>query len=526
MTSVASSNSDVRTQVNDNVLTTNKAVFEDPVTDRFLHDWSRPIRCACCNCFSFLLQLILVASSGSFLFGVNISLLNTSMDHISWELEWCDWRNGAEILNCDKQQNFKALVTTGMFIGAAIGSMTGGVFLSFGRRGMILLSMCVMMFGIVAQTCANSFSALLWARLLCGYAVGLLSVCVPLYMAEVCPSNVRGKYGVFHQLFITVGILVGTLIGMPLAFKTPIPEGSNVGDKDVDVFAKVWWRLMLGMCAVPTLLSAYCFGFVYTFETPTYYVERGSPQDAEQLLRLITGRNDVKDELQKIQEDVQQAKVANEAGMSLGQALKRSDYRFVIFYGCLLSAFQQFSGINVFMASSNDLFKEAGLSGKWPTIMSNIMNVVNCVMTFPAVPLIERLGRRTLLLGGSITMTIGVAPAAICYWALEDGSKITQWLALVGCMVFIIGFACTYGPILWVYLHEIYPTEIKGAASGLATAFNWVAGIIMVFVAQYLNVKTKWLVFMIMCGVGATIIALGMRETKGRTLGDSPYITK
>lgn len=500
---------------------------EDPVKREFMYDWNRKLTCGCCSCFSFLLQLILVASSGSFLFGMNIGLLNTSIDYIAWEYKWCSFESGGPITGCNAYTTYTAFVQTGVFIGAAIGSMTGGNFLAFGRRGMVLLSMAVFVLGIVSSVCANSFSALVWARLMCGYAVGLVSVCIPTYMSEVTPAASRGFYGVFHQLFVTVGLLVASLLGLPLALKSPMPDNDAtlVGKPKIDIFAAVWWRVMLGFGIIPVALTAYLMGFVYTFETPHYYVERNSPQDAEQLLMRLTDKSDVHQELEQIMNDLEVSRVAKANGMTLGQAWKRPDYRNVIIFGCVLSAFQQFSGINVFMASSNALFKEAGLSGHWPTIMSNIMNLINCVSTFPAVPLIEKMGRKSLLFTGTVVMTVGVAPAAICYWALADGSKITQWLALVGCLVFIIGFACTYGPVLWVYLFEIYPTEIKGAASGLATAFNWFAGIVMVFVSQYLDVKVKWLVFMIMCGIGSVIIGTCMRETKGRALGDSPYIT-
>ncbi|EZG68923.1 sugar transporter [Gregarina niphandrodes] len=516
--------------------TRNYEALEDPEGECAV-DWSSPFKTCWCGCFSFMMQLILVAACGSFLFGFNISLLNTAIGHIAWELEWCDWRGGTEdVTDCTAYKNYNAFISTAVFIGAAIGSMTGGVFMAFGRRGMILLSMAVFVFGIVSSCCANSFSALLWARLVCGYAVGLVSVCCPCYMSEITPPAVRGKYGVFHQLFVTVGILVGTLIGLPIALKCPIPNLSdqpavNINGKvvrpipDIEVFAKVWWRVMLGIGIIPVIFTSYLLGFVYTFETPYYYVEKGQIRDAQELLKKITKKSDVTEELTEIRQNVDEAMKAQEAGMTLGQAWKsRSDYRWVIFIGCLLAAFQQLGGINVFIASSNKLFQDAGLSGKWPTIMSNIMNLVNCVMTLPAVPLIERLGRRTLMIIGTVGMTIAVGPAAICYLALEDGSKVTQWLAIIGCIVFIIFFAATYGPILWVYLFEIYPIEIKGSAAGAATAVNWIAGIIMVFVTAYLDNKESYMIFFIMCGVSAVIVFLWMKETKGRQLGDSPFV--
>ena len=510
----------------------NREVREDPEEKGFMFDWDHGVRKTClCMCLSFLVQLIMLAATGSFLFGFNMSLLNTAIAHIAWEYQLCDFKAGnLEIDGCTLYTNFSAFVSTAVFIGAAAGSMGGGSFIAFGRRGMMLISMGVFVIGIISSVCANSFSALLWARLICGFAVGLVSVCCPMYMSEVTPTNVRGKYGVFHQLFITVGILGGTVVGLPLALKSPIPkledqEPINMPDgtsmkflPEIDAFSKIWWRVMLGVCILPVLFTTYLLVFIYRFETPYYYMENHSPKDSERLLQLITQKTDVTDELNRIADNVRQAQEAKSNGMSLAQAWRADkEYRWVIFFGCLLSAFQQLGGINVFIASSNKLFKDAGLSGKWPTIVSIIMNLVNCVMTIPAVPLVERLGRRSLILMGCIGMTVSVGPAAICYWALEEGSKITQWLAIVGCIGFIVFFAATYGPVLWVYLFEIYPIAITGAAAGSATACNWIAGIIMVFVTAYLDNKISYLIFLIMTGVSTLIVFLWMLETKAHS---------
>eukprot|EP01053_Blabericola_migrator_P004342 Blabericola_migrator_1__4341@NODE_2335_length_2918_cov_380_935812_g1461_i0_p2_GENE_NODE_2335_length_2918_cov_380_935812_g1461_i0NODE_2335_length_2918_cov_380_935812_g1461_i0_p2_ORF_typecomplete_len137_score14_62Sugar_tr/PF00083_24/2_6e18MFS_1/PF07690_16/0_00018LacY_symp/PF01306_19/0_0011Polysacc_synt_3/PF13440_6/0_0015CstA/PF02554_14/0_0062Polysacc_synt/PF01943_17/0_0081MFS_2/PF13347_6/0_23ABC2_membrane_5/PF13346_6/0_062Tetraspanin/PF00335_20/0_11Rhomboid/PF01694_22/0_42DUF4229/PF14012_6/1_1e03D len=134
------------------------------------------------------------------------------------------------------------------------------------------------------------------------------------------------------------------------------------------------------------------------------------------------------------------------------------------------------------MASSTALFSRKLVS------RVHCQQLINCVMTLPAVPLIERLGRKTLLLIGCIGMTVGVAPAAICYWAIPD-SDVTMYLAIVGCFIFIICFAATYGPILWS-----------------------------------LDNRVNYTLFMIMSAIGTAVVGVFMLETKGRALGDSPYI--
>jgi len=506
------------------------AIREDMVYDEFggepaKYDWSKSSKSCLCSCFKkYFVQLVLASCTGSFLFGLNISLLNTCLNYISWQWHWCDWPNEAPT-DCSANTNYNALTSTAMFIGAAVGSMSAGGLLVYGRRLFILVSMGIMAVGVVSQCVANSFSALFWARLIVGFGIGIVSFSVPTYMSEVTPAEERGKFGVFHQLFVTVGIFIGVLIGLPMPLVQLVPGAGD--DSGPEMFIEVWWRVMLGLGLLPIILSVYLFGFVFDFETPNYYIEHRQYADAEELLRRLTGQDDVKERLREIREEIDAAEQAKKDGMSLGMAWKNKEFRWVIVYGCMLSAFQQFSGINVFMTASNSLFMQAGLTGVGPTYASIGMDALNMVMTLPAVPLIEKLGRRTLMVIGTAGQTISVAPAAIMYWVNDDPDyKPTTYIAIVGCLCFIIFFACTYGPILWVYLFEIYPSEIKGAAAGLATGFNWIASIIMVFIPPYCENKYSYTIFTIMSGCAFVIVLLWMKETKGRPLGDSPFITK
>eukprot|EP01056_Protomagalhaensia_sp_Gyna25_P004008 Protomagalhaensia_sp_Gyna_25__4007@NODE_360_length_3735_cov_83_099026_g264_i1_p2_GENE_NODE_360_length_3735_cov_83_099026_g264_i1NODE_360_length_3735_cov_83_099026_g264_i1_p2_ORF_typecomplete_len533_score77_21Sugar_tr/PF00083_24/1_1e65MFS_1/PF07690_16/1_2e02MFS_1/PF07690_16/1_4e16TRI12/PF06609_13/4_3e02TRI12/PF06609_13/1_2e05TRI12/PF06609_13/54MFS_3/PF05977_13/0_0052MFS_3/PF05977_13/1_5e02TPR_6/PF13174_6/0_19_NODE_360_length_3735_cov_83_099026_g264_i120793677 len=364
-------------------------------------DWSKPMKSWMCTCLPYFLQLIMLACLGSFLFGFNLSLLNTSINHIAWEFRWCKYYTGDPIATCDEATIYKAFLSTSIFIGAAIGSLTGGVFLGFGRRGMMQISNVIFLLGIIGSCCAHSFSALLWARLCVGYGVGLISFIIPAYLSEITPSVKRGFYGVFHQLFVTIGILAGTVVGLPLPFKDPIPEPS-IAAPDISAFSKVWWRVMLGLAFIPVLLSLYLLGTVYTFETPHYYLEKGHIADAKALYERLLDSDDVDSALEEANHEVEEGRKARLAGVSLSAALKHKEYRHVIIVGCLLAAFQQLSGVNVFMAQSNKLFIDAGLTGYMPTVMTVVMCLINCIMTLPAVPLIESLGRRTLLLAGCI----------------------------------------------------------------------------------------------------------------------------
>lgn len=427
---------------------------------------------------------------------------------------------GYNDIGCPSLKWYNAFLATSVLVGATIGSLTGGNFLVFGRRTVLLVTMCIFLIGIVSCTVSNSFSALIWGRIVVGYAIGLVSVASPTYMSEVTPSSKRGSYGVMHQLMIVVGIFLPMLLGLPL-----VDPAAQDDLWRPSMFQEFWWRFMLATGILPTLLALYLLLCVYTFDTPVYYVEQRRFKDAAALLELIHGKQDIHEELESVIQNVREGELSKRNGMTFGVALKNPEYRHVIIVGIVLAAFQQFGGINVFMTSSSDIFRKAGLSGTMQIGMSVIMGAINIVMTFPTLYLIERMGRKSLMFIGSLLQFISVVPAAIMYWINPD-SPITQILAIIAVLGFVTFFAVAYGPVLWVYLFEIYPMEIKDVAAGVATAVNWVAGVIMVFVTGLLDNRESYTLFAGLQLVGTILIFFLMRETKGLALGDSPFITK
>lgn len=536
-----------------------------------LYPWHKFRPSCLCGCFNFVLQLVFVACCGSFLFGFNIALLNTAIKAVDSDMKMCgDYSNmgrqlviaqdafpdrstmdlckqlngcveecgvykngeldhikctgGYTDLDCDSLKWFDACVSCAILIGGAVGSMTGGRFMGRGRRLILVVDMVIFSIGVISSVCANSFSAMMWARLIVGYAVGLASVACPTYMSEITPPEKRGKYGVFHQLLVTVGILIAMVIGLPL---------QNPKERDYlwepPAFQRFWWRFMLGLGMLPALIGLYLLIAVYDFETPVWYVEQRRYKDAAEILERIYEKQDVQVELNTTIYNVRLGEESKKNGMTFGTALADPEYRWVIFVGVGLAGFQQFGGINVFMTSSSGLFDKAGLDGTMQTVMSIIMAVINVVMTFPTIVLIEKMGRKSLLLSGSAMQFVMVVPAAISYLTEstpDDPRRVTQILAIVAVLGFVTFFAVAFGPVVWVYLFEIYPMEIKDIAAAVATAFNWIAGIVMVFISIVVPNQVSFTLFAVLQLVGTLFVLFFMRETKGRTLGDSPFITK
>lgn len=471
-----------------------------------------------CFCFPLAIRIVLCASIGSFLFGFNISLLNTALNTIASDYGWCELPGD---IGCSRALVFKAFISTAVFIGAALGAMTGGRFLFMGRRVVYMINMVVFVVGIISSVTANSFSALLWARLLVGYGVGVVSVIVPVYISEMSPPEKRGSYGVFHQLFITIGIFIAVVLGLPFSH-FPSEEAEQAAF-ELPTFDRIWWRVMLGLGILPIIVGLYFSYFVFTFETPHFFVQNNQLDDARRLLRQLYNQDDVTPALEAIIQARNDSVLAEEKGLTLWASLKIPAYRHVLIVGCLISAFQQFVGINVFVVSSNSLFASAGLEPGLVTGMSTVLTFINVIMTFPAIYLIERLGRKTLLLIGVIGMTAAVIPGTIMMWINKD-LRVSTWLAIAGAIVFIIFFSVSYGPVLWVYLFEIYPLEIKGAATGVAAAVNWLAGIVMVFITGLVSIRLNYSIFSGMGIIAGIIVFTMMRETKGRKLEESPFM--
>lgn len=530
-----------------------------------MYPWDKFAPSIFCRPFNFVLQLVMIAATGSFLFGFNIALLNTALAAVNSDFQMCgrlkpeavlilrtpdpiatcaliagcnDYCHaettdgGAELrcngghadLDCGSLRWYNAFVTCAVLIGGAAGAMTAGRLTSHGRRTLLLIDMCIFGIGVISSVCANSFPALMWARLIVGYGVGVASVISPTYMAEITPASKRGKYGVFHQLCITVGILIAVVLGLPLTDPRDQPS-----DWEPPTFQRFWWRFMLGLGILPVVIGLYMLLFVYTFETPVWYVEHHRHRDAVEVLKRTHGKQDVTAELGTCVDNYQTGEDYKRRGLTFASAFQNPEYRWVIFVGIGLAAFQQFGGINVFTTSSNTLFAEAGLSGGWQTGMSVIMAGINVIMTFPTIILIETMGRKSLLLAGSTLQFVCLVPGAISYWIESDPdnpSRRTQILAIVAVIGFVVFFAVAFGPIVWVYLFEIYPLEIKDKAAGLATAFNWIAGIIMVFVTLVIPNQVAFTVFAVFQLLGTLFVLFFMRETKGLPLGTSPFITK
>jgi sugar porter (SP) family MFS transporter len=387
------------------------------------------------------------------------------------------------------------LVTSLLLVGAVIGALFAGRLADqIGRRLTVLITALVFIVGVLLAAFTPTFPVLLVARIIIGLAVGAASTTVPLYIGEVVPPKVRGGLVSLNQLAITSGILVSYLIDYGLS------DSQN-------------WRLMFGLAAIPAV--GLFVGMLFQKESPAWLIRQGREDEARQVLHRVRNTDDdIDGEIREVKE------------LSKRQAGYRDlispRVRPLVVVGVMLAIFQQITGINTVIYYAPTLLQGAGL-GDNAALLANVVNgAVNVGMTIVAIYLLDKVGRRPLLLSGTAGMAVGmviVGCAFIGGSTLHGGLAI---LAIAGLLVYTGSFAIGLGPVFWLLIAEIYPLRIRGAAMSVAGMANWAANfVVTVSFLTLLNAISGVGVFFLFGFL--TLVALAyfwkkVPETKGRSL--------
>jgi sugar porter (SP) family MFS transporter len=387
------------------------------------------------------------------------------------------------------------LVVGMVLVGAATAALGGGRLSDrLGRRATLMLTSVIFILGALICAFAGSFTILLVGRTVVGVGIGLASTTVPVYISEVSPPNARGWQVSLFQLAITIGILVAYMVDYAFA-------GSG------------GWRWMLGLAAVPGLLLG--LGMLYLPESPRWLAKHGQTDKALKILGRIRGTSNVAAEFQEIQSTLSQGGEHGSWSELLSPAVRPA-----LVVGVGLAVFQQITGINTVIYYAPTILQSAGISSASGAILATAgIGVVNVVMTLVSMWLIDKMGRRPLLLTGTagIVITLGILGFAF----LKPGGSLAQ-VAVVTLMAYVASFAISLGPIFWLLIAEIYPLKIRGVAEGTAAASNWAANLLVsltfLTLVQALGpTRTFWLYALF--GVAAWIFSYYLvPETKGRTL--------
>ncbi len=436
---------------------------------------------------SYIWAISFVAALGGLLFGYDWVVIGGAEPFYEKFFNLTDPNQQGWAMSC-------ALV--GCLAGALL---SGGLSDKAGRKRLLLLSASLFAVSSIGTGCAANFSIFVFWRIVGGVAIGLASNLSPMYIAEVAPAEARGKLVSINQLTIVIGILLAQFVNWVIADKVP---ASLVGDSG--------WRWMFGVTAVPSLL--FFFGMWLAPESPRWLAKNGDPARARVILARIGGENYAAQALAEIN-----ASVASEMQQVNFRDLFEPGMRKVLLLGIVLAVFQQWCGINVIFNYATKIFADAGYN-----ISDTLKNIawtgsVNLAFTFVALGLVDKRGRRPLMLFGSIGLAVIYTVMGICYYNQVRGGAM---LLLV--LAAIATYSMSLAPVVWVVISEIFPNRIRGAAMSVCVSSLWIACFILTFTFPILNKKlgaanTFW-IYAGICAAGFVFIKMFLPETKGKTL--------
>jgi MFS transporter, SP family, arabinose:H+ symporter len=435
-----------------------------------------------------LLFVALVAVLGGFLFGYDTAVINGANQYLKFHF----------LLNASQEGSAGASAIFGCIPGA----LFAGFFSDrFGRRKVLFV--CALLYALSGLLSAvpRTFDEFLWARFLSGLSIGVSSMICPVYIAEMAPPRWRGRLGSLFQLGIVSGIFISLFINAFI---------QRMGDDAWD--ADSGWRWMLGAEVVPAIcLLAVLFP---AKESPRWLIQMNREDPARSILESMGGAAYAGQEITAVRT------VLQEEESSMIELLSHARFRRPLIIAILLMAFSQFSGINAIMYYSTVIFMKAPHIGvKDAFAATAVIGLVNLLFTFVAIALVDKAGRRPLLLTGLTAQVIALACAGWMFHTNASGIAL-----LVAIVAFIAAFAMALGPVPWILCSEIFPMRIRGRAMSIATLVIWVSCCIVAKTFPMMNnsphigpALTFWIYGL--CSALAFIFVLAMvPETKGRTL--------
>lgn len=437
------------------------------------------------------LRISLFAALGGLLFGYDTAVISGAIgfleSHFSLSTTGVGWAASCALVGC------------------VPGALSAGwLNQKLGRRATLMLSAILFLISAIGTAVPQDFSTFVIFRILGGIGVGIASFSSPLYIAEITPSAKRGNRVTLNQFAIISGMLVVYFVNYFIALQGDVEWNTSTG-----------WRWMFASESVPAIL--FLAGLFFIPESPRWLAMRGREQRLMQTLMFI-----YRDEAhaQQVREEILQT--LNEKSVSLASMLNKP-WRKVLLFGIAFAVLQQASGINVFLYYGPEIFKQLGSTTDSALLQTIILGTVNLAFTIIALRLVDRVGRRPLLLFGISGMIVSLTAMGFATYYNLGGV-----VALI-CMLFYIAcFASSMGPVFWVVLSEIFPNKLRSHAAAIATFFLWMANFAVSQTFPMLN-GNEWLVstfnlafpfwfYALMCLIAVVLIYRILPETMGKTL--------
>lgn len=400
-------------------------------------------------------------------------------------------------------------------VGCLVGALVSG-WLSdrFGRKRLLITAGLVFAVSSLGTATVSSFAAFVPWRILGGLAIGMASSLSPMYIAEVAPAHFRGRLVSLNQLTIVIGILLAQVINWLIA--KPVPANATAEQILHSWNGQVGWRWMFGVTAIPSVLF-----FIAMFavpESPRWLAKKGARELAKRVLARIGGEDYAVAALREIEATVSQDAPRREFEMLLDRRMYKA-----LLLGIVLAVLQQWCGINVIFNYAEEVFSAAGYGVSQILFNIVVTGAVNLLFTFVAIGVVDRYGRRVLMLTGSAGLAIIYTFLGAFYYAHRHGvSMLVLVVAAIAC------YAMSLAPVTWVVISEIFPNQVRGAAVSMAVTALWMASFILTYTFPVLNhglgaARTFW-IYAAICAAGFLFIHARLPETKGKTLEDIEHL--
>ena len=444
----------------------------------------------------YLTTTALIVALGGFLMGFDVSVISGVVRFVEAEFALGPLHLGWAV--------------SSLSLTAAIGMLASGPLSDrLGRRPVLQIAAVLFAVSAIASAVAPDYVTLVVARMLGGFGVGAALIVAPMYIAEMAPPASRGRFVSFNQLNIVVGISAAFFSNYLI-----LTLGESGGVWAEALRLGEWnWRWMLGIETLPAV--AYLFALSLVPESPRWLAMRGRDAEATEVLGRVAG-----DGAAAVLRDVKES-IAAEArlGQASWRALLHPSLRLVMTIGIVIGILQQVSGINAVFFYAPMIFEKSGIGTNAAFMQAALVGLVNLVFTVVAMAVIDRFGRRPLLVFG----LSGIAACMLLLaWGFSAGDDANPRLILVAILGFVASFAVSLGPVMWVLFSELFPNRVRGVAISFVGLVNSGTAFLVILVfpwqLQSLGSATTFLLYALFALAGLAFVLRVLPETKGRSL--------
>jgi len=404
----------------------------------------------------YVIFISAVAAIGGFLFGFDSGVINGTVSALGNTFNSSSVATGFNVAS--------------VLLGCALGALAAGPLADkFGRRAIMIVTAIIFAVSAFGSGVADSSAEFIFYRLFGGLGIGAASVLAPAYIAEVAPASLRGRLATLQQLAIVLGLFAAFLSNYLIANAAGGAEG-------ILMFDLAAWRWMFWAELVPAGL--FLIGVLFIPESPRYLVAQGKLKHAKTVFNKISN-DDADTQISDVKQSLQSDKKPSIRDLFIDGSKKVHP---IVWVGVALSVFQQFVGINVVFYYGSELWQAAGFDESQSLFINVLAGTTNILSTFIAIALVDKVGRKPLLLVGSIGMFISLSALTYTFGSagLDEAGKLALsenmgTFALIMANLFVVFFGLSWGPIVWVLLGEMFNNRIRGAALAVAASAQWIA---------------------------------------------------